>query len=139
MRAFLLVAALTLAGCASPLQSTINVVNALSAGSVDAGKKLNADFATAEKACLITPTLKEQRACLDKTEATMVPALGAFDDFYALLLLTGAVVRVEEAREAAGGKPSLAQLLMLTPQLIAMAQRFNEALVTLRTPVKAVP
>jgi hypothetical protein len=133
------VLALSLTGCASPLASTVGVVNALSAGSVAAGTKLNADFAAAEKACLITPTLPAQRACLDRTEAAMMPALVAFDDFDALRLVVVALVRTEEAREALGGKPSLAQLAMLVPQLMALAQRFNEALVTLRRPAKVTP
>lgn len=133
------VLALALTGCASPLASTIGVVNALAAGSVAAGAKLNADFATAEKACMSTPTLPAQRACLDRTEATMMPALTAFDDFDALRLVVVALVRTEEAREALGGKPSLAQLAMLVPQLMTLAQRFNEALITLRLPAKAVP
>ncbi len=136
MRALFLSACLALTGCAAPLQTAVDVVNVVSAGSVPAISKVNADFAAAEHACLASAVdLPSQRSCLDRTEARFVPALQAGDDLAALLALAVAVIRTEEARERAGGAPALAQVTMLVPELLTLAQRFNDALVAMRATV----
>ncbi len=130
------VLALALTGCGSGLQVPIDVVNAISAGAISAGSKINEDFSAAEKACLsVAPDLPTQRKCLDATEAKYMPTLTAFDDLYAALTLAVAIIRTEEARGKAGGAPSLAQVTMLVPELLMLAGRFNERLAALRSPV----
>jgi len=139
MRALLLTACLALTGCAAPLQTSIDVVNVVTAGSVPAITKVNADFSAAEHACLAGAVdLASQRSCLDRTEARFVPALQAGDDLAALLALAVAVIRTEEAREKAGGAPALEQAAMLVPELLALADRFNAALAAMRATVATV-
>jgi hypothetical protein len=132
---------MTLAGCGSALQQSVNVANALGGAAVAAGTQVNADYAVAVRSCQYAPAgevsplpVATQRSCLDRADATYGPALTAYDSFLAVWPSFALLVHTAEAWQMMGKVPPLDKIAALLPQIVVTAEAFTVAFVALQQP-----